>query len=378
MAELAPGDAPAARGDRTLVLSPGVRYQARIDPSTPTGALDDCGLRRAHAPARQATTSLLVRTGVRAASVSRRPHGRSAWLAPLVPHPVAIALWTARRGGRLGLRSAVEPRGHRSSRTGWRPRGRADGRAAAPVEELRKPTPSSSRRTHNSSSSRCRTTSRDSPTADACSCGCPRSGCARAARSCPFAFLLIDLDHFGLVNDTPRAPRGRPLPARDRRHVAGHVRRPATSWRVTAARSSRVLTTPPNNRSRGALQLAVAAARLGIEGLGLAPGCRPGRRADRECRRGRRFARRRGMRPFDVVVEAADRAAVSARSEGRNRVAAGPRATKRGGASAKGGVVQCARPCRRQPQRTANGVEDQSGKGTHRDSDKERPIRGKE
>jgi diguanylate cyclase (GGDEF)-like protein len=132
------------------------------------------------------------------------------------------------------------------------------------------------------------------------------------------AFLLIDLDHFGMVNDTRGHREGDRYLRVIADYLAGHVHRPGDIVARYGGEEFAVLL--PNTELAGAVQLAEQL-RAGIEGLGLAPGvveggvltasvgvaaCVPPRDA-----------------PFEVVVEAADRALYLARAEGRNRVAAG-------------------------------------------------------
>jgi diguanylate cyclase (GGDEF)-like protein len=134
----------------------------------------------------------------------------------------------------------------------------------------------------------------------------------------PVAFLLIDLDHFGVVNDSRGHREGDRYLRVIADHLAGHVHRPGDLVARYGGEEFAVLL--PNTDLAGALQLAEQL-RAGIEGLGLAPGIVPAGVLTASVGAAACVPPRDA--PFEVVVEAADRALYEARSEGRNRVAAG-------------------------------------------------------
>jgi two-component system chemotaxis family response regulator WspR len=134
----------------------------------------------------------------------------------------------------------------------------------------------------------------------------------------PVAFLLIDLDHFGVVNDTRGHREGDRYLRVIADHLAGHVHRPGDIVARYGGEEFAVLL--PNTDLAGALQLAEQL-RAGIEGLGLAPGIVPDGVLTASVGVAACIPPR--DTPFEVVVEAADRALYQARSDGRNRVAAG-------------------------------------------------------
>jgi diguanylate cyclase (GGDEF)-like protein len=134
----------------------------------------------------------------------------------------------------------------------------------------------------------------------------------------PVALILIDLDHFKLVNDSRGHPEGDVALRKVARYLADSVRR--TGDLVARYGGEEFAVLLPNTDRSGAMRLAEQL-RAGIEGLNLPnESTAPGRITAS-------FGVAASIPPpdlkHDLLVEAADRALYQSKADGRNRVSAG-------------------------------------------------------